>query len=157
MQQVYAVLNQHVRYAATKAFFGAEMINGSFVPEHGVMMLFFMEKIKDLQVYLEKETYIDVNLQSLLSWFNPFIANYNLNGFDKVLHELINILVQYKAMVEKYAPVVLVGEASTLKANDKDVGCKKRKNGKTTSTIASTLSVVVVIPQGESKGKKKRI
>ncbi|KAL2246163.1 UNVERIFIED_CONTAM: hypothetical protein Sindi_2884500, partial [Sesamum indicum] len=29
MSQVYTVLNRHIRYAVTKAFFGAEMIEGS--------------------------------------------------------------------------------------------------------------------------------
>ncbi|KAL0416157.1 UNVERIFIED_CONTAM: hypothetical protein Slati_3447600 [Sesamum latifolium] len=116
MQEVFAVPDQQVRYAATKAFFGAKMTEGCFVQEHGVMMLFPMEKLKHLQANLEKETYIDVILQSLPPSFGPFIVNYNINGLEKDFHELTKILVQYKAMIEKSTPAVPVGKASTSKA-----------------------------------------
>ncbi|KAL0381960.1 UNVERIFIED_CONTAM: hypothetical protein Scaly_0483300 [Sesamum calycinum] len=66
IRELYAVLDRHLRYVVTKAFFGARMIEGLSVHEHGVMMLSLVEKLKDLQVDFEKEeTYIDVILQSL--------------------------------------------------------------------------------------------
>ncbi|KAL0420751.1 UNVERIFIED_CONTAM: hypothetical protein Slati_3098000 [Sesamum latifolium] len=95
------------------------MIEGSSVQEHGVKMLSLLEKLKDLKANLEKETYIDVILQSLPPSFNSFIVNYNMNGLDKDLHELINTLVQYEAIIEKSAPSILVGEASTSKVKGK--------------------------------------
>ncbi|KAL2228563.1 UNVERIFIED_CONTAM: hypothetical protein Sindi_1836000 [Sesamum indicum] len=92
MTQVYAVSDRYIRYAAIKAFFGAEMIEGSSVQEHGVKMLSLVEKLKDLKHDLEKDTHIGVILQSLSPSFDPFIVNYNMNGLDKDLHELINML-----------------------------------------------------------------
>ncbi|KAL0325116.1 UNVERIFIED_CONTAM: hypothetical protein Sradi_5080900 [Sesamum radiatum] len=92
------------------------MIEGSSVQEHGVKMLSLVEKLKDLKTDLEKETYINVILQSLPSSFDSFIVNYNMNGLDKDLHELINMLVQYEELIEKFAPSVLVGETSTSEA-----------------------------------------
>ncbi|KAL0401858.1 UNVERIFIED_CONTAM: Single-stranded DNA-binding protein WHY2, mitochondrial [Sesamum latifolium] len=62
MQQVYAVLDRHLRYVAMKAFFGVKMIEGSSVQSDGVMMLSIVEKLKDLHADLEKEMYIDVVL-----------------------------------------------------------------------------------------------
>ncbi|KAL0454905.1 UNVERIFIED_CONTAM: hypothetical protein Slati_0829700 [Sesamum latifolium] len=76
------------------------MIEGSSVQEHGVKMLSLVEKLKDLKADLAKETYIDVILQSLSPSFNSFIVNYNMNGLEKELHELINMLVQYETMIE---------------------------------------------------------
>ncbi|KAL0292402.1 UNVERIFIED_CONTAM: hypothetical protein Sradi_6990600 [Sesamum radiatum] len=119
MSQIYAVPDRHIRYAATKAFFGTKIIEGSCVKEHGVKMLSLVEKLKDLKANLEKETYIDVILQSLPPSFDSFIVNYNMNGLDKDLHELINMLVQYEATIEKSAPLVFVGEALTSKAKSK--------------------------------------
>ncbi|KAL0361557.1 UNVERIFIED_CONTAM: hypothetical protein Sradi_3840200 [Sesamum radiatum] len=110
MSQIYAVPDRHIRYAATKAFLGTKMIEGSSVQEHGVKMLSLVEKLKDLKADLAKETYIDVILPSLHPSFDSFIVNYNMNGLDKDLHELINILIQYEATIEKSAPSVLVGE-----------------------------------------------
>ncbi|KAL0434313.1 UNVERIFIED_CONTAM: hypothetical protein Slati_2765600 [Sesamum latifolium] len=66
-----------------------------------------------------------------------------MNGLDKDLHELINMLFQYEATIEKSAPLVLVGEASTSKAKGKGAGCWRRKKGKTESTTASAQSAPV--------------
>ncbi|KAL2251596.1 UNVERIFIED_CONTAM: hypothetical protein Sindi_2281900 [Sesamum indicum] len=84
------------------------MIEESSVQKHRVKMLSLMEKLKDLKIDLEKETYIYVILQSLPPFFNPFILNCNMNGLDKDLHELINTLVAYEVAVQKSAPSVLV-------------------------------------------------
>ncbi|KAL0313335.1 UNVERIFIED_CONTAM: hypothetical protein Sradi_5732800 [Sesamum radiatum] len=66
MSQIYAVPDRHIRYAATKIFFGTKMIEGSSVQEHGVKMLSLVEKLKDLKADLAKETNIEVILQSFL-------------------------------------------------------------------------------------------
>ncbi|KAL0453754.1 UNVERIFIED_CONTAM: hypothetical protein Slati_1353500 [Sesamum latifolium] len=49
MKEVYAVPDGHIRYAATKAFFGPKMAEGSSVQSHGVKMLSLMEKLEDLK------------------------------------------------------------------------------------------------------------
>ncbi|KAL0288532.1 UNVERIFIED_CONTAM: hypothetical protein Sradi_7095700, partial [Sesamum radiatum] len=111
---------------------------------------------KDLKANLEKETYIDVILQSLPPSFDSFIVNYNMNGLDKDLHELINMLVQYEATIEKSTLSVFVGEASTLKAKGKGAGRWRRKKGKTESTTASAQSAPVA-PLAIGKGKRKAV
>ncbi|KAL0319685.1 UNVERIFIED_CONTAM: hypothetical protein Sradi_5230000 [Sesamum radiatum] len=115
-----------------KHFFGTKMIEGSSVQEHGVKMLSLVEKLKDLKANLQKETYIDVILQSLPPSFDSFIVNYNMNGLDKDLHELINMLVQYEATIEKFSPSVLVGrlrpQKRTAKAPDAGGGRRVRQN-----------------------------
>ncbi|KAL0283333.1 UNVERIFIED_CONTAM: hypothetical protein Sangu_2895600 [Sesamum angustifolium] len=132
MKEPYAVPNRHIRYAVMKLFFSARMIEGSFVLEHGVMMLSLVEKLKDLQADFDKEeTYIDVVLQSLPPSYDQFIINYNINALEKSLNELTNILVQYAAMIENFVSSILVGETSTSKAKVKVVGCEKRKNDET--------------------------
>ncbi|KAL0329234.1 UNVERIFIED_CONTAM: hypothetical protein Sradi_4910100, partial [Sesamum radiatum] len=81
---------------------------------------------------------------------------YNMNGLKESLHEFINILVKYEATIEKSAPTVLVGEASTSKAKGKVAGREMRKKGEMFSTTASTSSVPVT-PLGGGKGKRKRV
>ncbi|KAL0290303.1 UNVERIFIED_CONTAM: hypothetical protein Sradi_7052800 [Sesamum radiatum] len=95
----------------------------------GVKMLSLVKKLEDLKAGLDNDTYTDVIIQSLLSSYDPFIINYNMNGLEKTIHELINILVQYDAMTHKSAPSVLVGEASTSKVKGKRAGRWKRKKG----------------------------
>ncbi|KAL0437765.1 UNVERIFIED_CONTAM: hypothetical protein Sradi_0484400 [Sesamum radiatum] len=79
-----------------------------------------------------------------------------MNGLDKDLHELINMLVQYEAMIENSAPSVLVGEASTLKAKGKRAGHWRRKKGKIESATASAQSAPVA-SLGMGKGKRKAV
>ncbi|KAL0439310.1 UNVERIFIED_CONTAM: hypothetical protein Slati_2414000 [Sesamum latifolium] len=155
MKDVYAVPNWHIRYAATKAFFGTKMAEGSSVQSHGVKMLSLVEKLEDLKAGLDNDTYIDVILQSLPPSYDPFIINYNMNGLEKSIHELINMLVQYEAMTHKFEPAVLVGEASTSKAKGKGARCWKRKKGKgmAVTTTASTEGAPPAARKGKSKGK----
>ncbi|KAL0454715.1 UNVERIFIED_CONTAM: hypothetical protein Slati_0810700 [Sesamum latifolium] len=119
MKEVYAAPDRHIRYAATKAFFGTKMTGGSSVREHGIKMLSLVEKLEDLQAGLDNDTYIDVILQSLPPSYDPFVRNYNMNGLEKSINELINMLVQYEETTKKSESTVLVGEASTSKAKDK--------------------------------------
>ncbi|KAL0285340.1 UNVERIFIED_CONTAM: hypothetical protein Sangu_2783500 [Sesamum angustifolium] len=120
-------------------------------------MLSLVDKLKHLYADFEdEETYIDLILQSLSPSFDQFIINYNINGLGKSLHELINMLVQYEATIEKSALLVLVGEASTSKAKGKVAGREKRKKDETSSTTASTLSAPVT-PLGGGKGKRKMV
>ncbi|KAL0455971.1 UNVERIFIED_CONTAM: hypothetical protein Slati_0936300 [Sesamum latifolium] len=155
MKEVYAVPNRHVRYAATKAFFGTKMTEGSSVHSHGVKMLSLVEKLEDLKAGLDNDTYIDMILQSLPLSYDPFIINYNMNGLEKSIHELINMLVQYEATTHKSEPAVLVGEASTSKAKGKGARHWKRKKGKRTAVTAtaSTGGAPPAAPKGKGKGK----
>ncbi|KAL2248165.1 UNVERIFIED_CONTAM: hypothetical protein Sindi_2668800 [Sesamum indicum] len=90
------------------------MAEESSVQSHGAKMLSLVEKLEDLNVGLDNDTYIEVILQLLPLSYDP----------------LINMLVQYEAMTHKSMSAVLVGEASTSKAKGKRVEWWKRKNGK---------------------------
>ncbi|KAL0448077.1 UNVERIFIED_CONTAM: hypothetical protein Slati_1935600 [Sesamum latifolium] len=95
-----------------------KMAEGSSVQSHGVKMFSLVEKLEDLKAGLNNDTYIDVILQSIPPSYDPFIVNYNMNGLEKSIYELINMRVQYETTT-KFEPAVLVGEASTSKAKSK--------------------------------------
>ncbi|KAL0394791.1 UNVERIFIED_CONTAM: hypothetical protein Slati_4445300 [Sesamum latifolium] len=129
MKEVYAVPERHIRYATTKAFLGTKMTEGSSVREHGIKMLSLVEKLEDLQAGLDNDTYIDVILQSLPPSYDLFVVNYNMNGLEKSINELINMLVQYETTTKKSEPSVLVGEASTSKAKGKGAQTLEEEEG----------------------------
>ncbi|KAL0434234.1 UNVERIFIED_CONTAM: hypothetical protein Slati_2757700 [Sesamum latifolium] len=130
------------------------MAEESFLQSHGVKMLFLGEKLEDLKVGLENDTYIDAILQSLPPSYDPFIVNYNMNGLEKSIHELINMLVQYKATTHKSKPAVLVGEASTSKVKDKRVRRWKWKKGKEKAVVATARAGgAPTAPTEKGKGK----
>ncbi|XP_011100642.1 uncharacterized protein LOC105178792 [Sesamum indicum] len=132
------------------------MVEEYFVQSQGVKMLYLVEKLEDLKVELDNDTYIDVILQSLPPSYDPFVINYNTNGLKKSIHELINMLVQYEAMTHKSTLAVLVGESSIFKAKDKRAGCWKTKKDKG-NAIAATASTpsAPITPMGMDKGKGK--
>ncbi|KAL0462876.1 UNVERIFIED_CONTAM: Retrovirus-related Pol polyprotein from transposon TNT 1-94 [Sesamum latifolium] len=148
MKDVYAVPDRNIRYATTKVFFRTKMAEGSSVQSHGVTMLSLVEKLEDLKAGLDNDTYIDVILQSLPPSYDPFIINYNMNGLEKSIHELINMLVQYEATTRKSEPSVLVGEASTSKAKGKGARRWKTKKGKERrSQPLPAPGVLLLLPQ----------
>ncbi|KAL0313423.1 UNVERIFIED_CONTAM: hypothetical protein Sradi_5741600 [Sesamum radiatum] len=131
------------------------MIEGSSVQSHGVTMLSLVEKLEDLKAGLNNDTYIDVILQSLPPSYDPFIVNYNMNGLEKSIHELINMLVQYEATTRKSKPSVLVGEASTSKAKGKGARRWMRKKGKGNNghSHCQHRGAPHTVPKGKGKGK----
>ncbi|KAL0411330.1 UNVERIFIED_CONTAM: hypothetical protein Slati_3722700 [Sesamum latifolium] len=154
MKEVYAVPDWHIRYAATKAFFGIKMAEGSFLLSHGVKILSLMEKLEDLKAGLENDTYIDVILQSLPPSYDPFIVNYNMNGLEKSIHELINMLVQYEATTHNSEPAVLVGEASTSKAKRKVLDAGRGRRVREWRSQPLLAPEVLLLPRRErAKGR----
>ncbi|KAL0430646.1 UNVERIFIED_CONTAM: hypothetical protein Sradi_0690600 [Sesamum radiatum] len=117
------MFGRHIRYAATKAFFGTKMTQGFSVRDHGIKMLFHVEKLEDLQTGLNNDTYIDLILQSLPPSYYPFI------------------------------PSVLVGEASTSKAKGKGAKRWKRKKGKAKAATSALSALIAPVGMGKGKGK----
>ncbi|KAL0463047.1 UNVERIFIED_CONTAM: Retrovirus-related Pol polyprotein from transposon RE2 [Sesamum latifolium] len=118
MKEVYAVPDRHIRYAATKVFFGTKMTEGSSVREHGIKMLSLVEKLEDLQVGLDNDTYIDVIFQSLPPSYDPFVINYNMNGLEKSINEL-----RWAKVKGRWVP-------KPNKANDVCIHCRKKGHRK---------------------------
>ncbi|KAL0455064.1 UNVERIFIED_CONTAM: hypothetical protein Slati_0845600 [Sesamum latifolium] len=76
-----------------------------------------------------------------------------MNGLDKSIHELINMLVQYEATTHKSEPAVMVGEASTFKAKGKRAERWKRKKGKRKAVVATaSAGGAPAAPTGKDKG-----
>ncbi|KAL0339237.1 UNVERIFIED_CONTAM: hypothetical protein Sangu_1445800 [Sesamum angustifolium] len=158
MKEVYAIPDRHSRYVVTKEFFRTKMTEGSSVQEHGVKMLSLVEKLKDLKVGLNNDTYIDVILQSLPLSYDSFIVNFNMNGLENSINKLINMLVQYEDMTKKSTPSTLVGEASTSKVKGKGPDAGKRKKGKVKAkAVVATKDTkrAPVAPLRMGKGKRK--
>ncbi|KAL0413267.1 UNVERIFIED_CONTAM: Transposon Ty2-GR1 Gag-Pol polyprotein [Sesamum radiatum] len=78
-----------------------------------------------------------------------------MNGLEKSIHELMNMLVQYEATTHKSEPAVLVGEAFTSKVKGKGAGCWKRKKGKETAVTATVSTRGAPPAAPKRKGKEK--
>ncbi|KAL0386353.1 UNVERIFIED_CONTAM: hypothetical protein Slati_4606400 [Sesamum latifolium] len=154
LRDLYAVPDRHIRYAMTKAFFGTKMAEESSVHDQCVQMLSFVENLEDLKAGIKNDTYIDVFLQSLPPTYDPFIENFNMNGLEKSIPELINMLVQFEVTIQKLEPVVMLGEASTSKKGKKARCWKKKKRNAKGLVLASKP---VVKAPSVCIGKRKEV
>ncbi|KAL2228530.1 UNVERIFIED_CONTAM: hypothetical protein Sindi_1832700, partial [Sesamum indicum] len=128
MKEVYVVPDRHIRYATTKVFLGTKTTEELSVQSH----------------------------RSLPSSYNPFIINYNMNGLEKSIHELFNMLVHYEATTHKPIPMELIREISASKAKGKRAGHWKRKKGKGKEIAPATSSLstpTAFVRMGKGKGK----
>ncbi|KAL0411602.1 UNVERIFIED_CONTAM: hypothetical protein Slati_3749900 [Sesamum latifolium] len=150
IKDVYAVPDRYIRYAATKVFFGTKMTEGSSVHSHGVKMFSLVEKLEDLKARLNNDTYIDVILQSLPPSYDPFIVNYNMNGLEKSIHVLINMLVQYDTTTHKSEPTVLVRrlQPPRRKARVPDAGRGRRAREQRSQPLLAP-EVLLLLPRRE--------
>ncbi|KAL0418986.1 UNVERIFIED_CONTAM: hypothetical protein Sradi_1312100 [Sesamum radiatum] len=94
ISDIYAVPDKHIRCVATKVFFGTKLTEGSSIQSYEVKMLSLVEKLEDLKAGLDNDTSINMILQLLPSSYDLFVVNYNMNGLEKYVHELINMLVE---------------------------------------------------------------
>ncbi|KAL0411217.1 UNVERIFIED_CONTAM: hypothetical protein Slati_3711400 [Sesamum latifolium] len=119
-------------------------------------MLSLVEKLEDLKARLDNDTYIDVILQSLPPSCDPFVVNYNMNGLEKSVHELINTLVQYGATIHKLRPSVLIEEARPpkLMARGPDAAKGRRKKGRLLQPLHALPSPLLPLWKW-TKGKAK--
>ncbi|KAK4382220.1 hypothetical protein Sango_2892900 [Sesamum angolense] len=108
-------------------------------------MLSLVEKLEYLKAGINNDMYIDVILQSLPPSYDPFIVNFNMNGLEKFINELINMLVQDEATIKKFAPSVLVGEASTSKV-------RERGRWVLSSSRGQTISAPIAVRKGIRRG-----
>ncbi|KAL0286960.1 UNVERIFIED_CONTAM: hypothetical protein Scaly_2779200 [Sesamum calycinum] len=123
-----------------------------------MVYLSLVEKLEDLKVGLNNDTHIDVILQSLPPFYDPFIINFNMNGLEESIIELINMLVRYVVATKKSTSSVLVVEALTSKAKGKRAGRWKRKKGKAKANIvvaAKDAKSALIAPVGMSKCYKE--
>ena len=77
-----------------------------------------------------------------------------MNGIEKNLHELINMLVQYKTTVEKSASASTSRRGFDLESKGQGCQMGERKSDETSSTASSTSSDPVTL-LGGGKGKRK--
>ncbi|KAL0295591.1 UNVERIFIED_CONTAM: hypothetical protein Scaly_3098200 [Sesamum calycinum] len=141
-----------------KSIFGTKLIEGSSVQSHGLKMLSLVKKLEDLKDGLHNYTYIDMILLSLPPCYDLFVVNYNMNGLQKSVHELIKILVQYEITTHRLGPSELIDETSTSKkmAKEPDARRGRRKMERLLHPLYHALSASVApMRMGKGKGKAR--
>ena len=114
------------RYEISKALFECKMKEGNSVSQHILKLAGYWQRLEALGLKFPTELATDLVLASLPISYNGFIMNYNMNGMNKSVNELFNMLKTAKCGIQKDANhVMMVNKTQSFKKKG-----KAKKNGK---------------------------
>ncbi|KAG6527281.1 hypothetical protein ZIOFF_009378 [Zingiber officinale] len=88
-------------HATVKELMIAHMRDEALVHENEVKMIGLIEKLLSLDLVIPHELLTDIIFLSLLSSFDNFVVNFNMNKLEATLEELVNMLANYEATMKK--------------------------------------------------------
>ncbi|XP_031127510.1 uncharacterized protein LOC116029601 [Ipomoea triloba] len=122
LQELYGEHSRIARYEVTKALFRAKLQEGGNVGDHVLNVIGLLERLEELNIFLDSELEVDLILQSLPDSFGPFIMNFHMNKLHCSKSDLHNMLcIAHATMKGMNTNTVLLASS---KSN------KKRKNKK---------------------------
>jgi hypothetical protein len=80
------------RYNISKALFACKLAEGSPISPHVTKMMGYIATLDKLGCELKDNLGTDVILQSLPASYEPFIMNFHMNGMEKIVVELHEML-----------------------------------------------------------------
>jgi hypothetical protein len=83
------------RYNISKALFACKLAEGSPISPHVIKMMGYIETLTKLGCDIKDDLVTDVILQSLLMSYESFIMDFHMNGMEKTmteLHEMLKIV-----------------------------------------------------------------
>ena len=123
------------RYEASERFFKCKMEENSSVREQVLRMSGYADRLSQLGIVIPNELGIDRVLQSLPPSYKSFVVNYNMQGMDRSLHELLAMLKTAEVEIKKEHQVLMVNKTTSFKKAKGKKGNFK-KGGKTVATPA---------------------
>ena len=107
------------RYEVSNKFYSCKMEENSSVSEHILRMSGYHNHLTQLGVNLPVDSVIDRVLQSLPQSFKSFVMNYNMQGMDKIIPELLAMLKAAEVEIKKEHQVLMVNKTTSFKKRAK--------------------------------------
>ncbi|KAL3370916.1 hypothetical protein AABB24_007773 [Solanum stoloniferum] len=116
-----------------KAILTTKMVEGSPVKDHVLNMMSYLNELNILGVAIDKESQVEMILQTLPNSFQQFHLNYNMNKMDLSLAKLLNELTTVESIIKQQTPpsvAYMVGKpVASLSKLDKSQKKKKVVQG----------------------------
>jgi hypothetical protein len=118
------------RYEISKAMLYCKMEEGTSVSQHILKLAGYWQRLEALGFAIPATLGTDLVLSSLPLSYNGFIMNYDMNGMDKSVNELFNMLRTAEIGILKNANhVMMVNKMTSFKKKG-----KAKKKGKSKGT-----------------------
>ncbi|KAF5766701.1 putative RNA-directed DNA polymerase [Helianthus annuus] len=114
---------RHERFEVMRSLITCRMQEGTSVSAHVLKMKSFVDQLERLNAPLSNELATDVILNSLPNSYHQFVMNYNMNGWERTIPELHQMLKTAETNIPtKGNPVLAIREGRITK--------KKQSKGK---------------------------
>src|ERR1044071_4061446 len=122
---------RHERFDMMRSLITTRMQEGSPVCTHVLKMKEYVDHLARLESPLSDELAGDIILNSLPKSYDQFIMNYNMNGMEKTLAELHQMLKTAEVNIPgKTASVLMIREGQIKKPKTKKKGYQGKGKGK---------------------------
>ncbi|XP_075102011.1 uncharacterized protein LOC142177420 [Nicotiana tabacum] len=106
LKEMFGEQNHAAKQTAMKALLNTKMAKGSSVRDHVLKMMSLMNELEVLGAVIDKESQVEMVLQTLPDSFQQFSLKYNMNKMDLSLVKLLNKLQAAESIIKQQAPVV---------------------------------------------------
>ena len=106
------------------------MEENSSVSEHRLRMSGYHNHLTQLGVNFPDDSVIERVLQSLLPSYKSFVMNYNMQGMNKTIPELVAMLKAAEVEIKKEHQVMMVNKTTSFKKKGKEKKGNFKKNDK---------------------------
>nr|XP_016502796.1 PREDICTED: uncharacterized protein LOC107820943 [Nicotiana tabacum] len=139
LKEMFGDQNRAAKQTAMKALVNTKMIEGSSVRDHVLKMMSLLNELEVLGANIDKDTQVEMILQTLPDSFQQFRLNYNMNKMDLSLAKLLNELQSAETIIKSQAPPVALNfEAGS---SSKPRGGQKKKKAQKPSVGGATTGV----------------
>ena len=125
LMEMFQVQARQERFNTVKDLFSCKMSDGQAVGPYALKMKGYIDHLGRLGFPISPELGTDMILHSLPESFSQFVMNYNMNGLNKTLTELIQMLntAEGNIVKKKTNQVLMVNKGKGFKGKGKGKGC----------------------------------
>ena len=129
LKEMFGEQGRSARQETIKQIYNTKMAEGTLVREYCLRMISNLNTLEVLGANIDRESQVDMILQSLPESFKEFRLNYNMNKKVYTFSELMNELVVVEGILGTSNVDTNMVEASTSQPKSKGKGKKKMKKG----------------------------
>ncbi|XP_075086277.1 uncharacterized protein LOC142168988 [Nicotiana tabacum] len=122
LKEMFGDQNRAAKHTSMKALLNTKMVESSSVRDHVLKIMSVLNKLEVLGANIDKDTQVEMILQTLPDSFQQFRQNYNMNKMDLSLAKLLNSV---ETIIKKQAPQVAfnfeTGSSSKMRGRQKKI------------------------------------
>ncbi|XP_049410489.1 uncharacterized protein LOC125873645 [Solanum stenotomum] len=128
LKEMLGEQNRVAKQTAMKSLLTTKMVEGSFVREHVLKLMSYLNELEILGAEIDKESQVEMILQTLPDRFQQFRLNYYMNKMDMSLAKLLNELQATETIIKQQAHATFLVDKVGPSSSKPTKFQKKKKN-----------------------------